>query len=483
MQEPLSQNPLDILNNIFHYDQFLGDQEGVINRLLRGGDNHCLVIMPTGAGKSLCFQIPALCLKGGTIVISPLISLMKDQVDSLNRRGVKASFINSTVSKEDRESRLEMFIYGGTKLLYITPERFGSPGFLDRIKRADIALLAVDEAHCISEWGNDFRPDYSLLGEYRQKLGYPLTIALTATATQKVQEDIIHSLDLNRDKVEIFHQGIRRPNLQLDAEEVPDDETKLDRIVGVAARNPGSGIVYFSLIKTLETFSALLDGLGIPHLVYHGKLDQRERKRVQNTFMEGSEIVLATNAFGMGIDKGDIRFIIHAEVPGSIESYYQEIGRAGRDGLESRCTMLYNQDDLLTHMDFIKWSNPEPLFYKKLHRFLTAEIQKVNALGLEYLKEQLVYKNRFDFRLETALGMLDRYGVTSGSIERSSLKVLNDLPHTLTDDTLFEIRINHARQKLMGIVNYFRTDSCRFNYIEEYFGIQGEKTCRNCDNC
>jgi len=452
---------------------------------MNGG--HSLVLMPTGGGKSLCYQIPALLHAAShdpgeprplTLVLSPLIALMKDQVDALRDKGIQAAYINSSLSRQEREQRYAQVADGRFDLLYVTPERFRKSDFVDVIAKRDVRLLAVDEAHCISEWGHDFRPDYTRLREFRELVGDPTTIALTATATPDVQDDIIRQLGLTSDSVDVFHEGIDRPNLRLSVEEVWGDEEKLDHILRIIDRYadaPGSGIVYFTLIKTLDRFSEMLRKKRIAHLCYHGRLERRERRQVQNDFMNSREsVVLATNAFGMGIDKEDIRFVVHTEMPGSMESWYQEIGRAGRDGRQSDCVLLYEEADLTTQMEFIKWSNPTAEYYERVYDLLANRTEEAEAFGMDWVRETLHPKKRHDHRLETALQMFDRYGVSEWPREREVPEVVSGLPDDLLDDERLEEKLRRDQQKLYALVQLIHHEGDRKAFIHEYFGLPYE---------
>jgi ATP-dependent DNA helicase RecQ len=475
----------ETLRRVFGHAEFRNSQRAIIERALGGG--HSLVLMPTGMGKSLCYQLPAVAGGGLCVVISPLIALMKDQVDRLRGLGIDAAFINSSLDGAERRRRQALLARGGYNLLYVTPERFRKPEFLQALAERRVDLLAIDEAHCVSEWGHDFRPDYTRIGEFRQLLGNPTTLLLTATATPAVQQDILAQCRLDPAGVQVYHEGVERPNLRLSVNHCHGDGEKLERLLALLAKARGSRIVYFSLVRTLERFSALLGERGLDHLCYHGRLDAKPRRRIQEAFMNGDcPLVLATNAFGMGIDKADIGLIVHAELPGSLEAYAQETGRAGRDGLPADCVLLYDEQDLLIQMDFIDWANPSSDYLDRLLHLLDENPEELNSNGLEWLRGQLSHKNRSDFRLETALNLLDRFGVTEGDLSRRTLRCTEDLGgesgELLFDETHRKRKKLRDQQRLHELVKYIRLETCRRSFLHAYFGFT-DPPCGNCDTC
>jgi ATP-dependent DNA helicase RecQ len=481
--DPLFDSAKQVLRQTFGYENFRSYQADIVRDVLNGHNN--LVIMPTGMGKSLCFQVPAIVLADQqrqrsdgskpsiTLVLSPLIALMKDQVDALVAKGVSATFVNSSLKRNERLQRYQQIADGKYDLVYVAPERFRKPDFCDVMRQRQVQLLAVDEAHCISEWGHDFRPDYTRVDEIRAELGNPPTIALTATATPEVQQDIVRQLGLRSDQINLFHAGIERPNLSLDVQHVWDDDEKFDAVQAIRSRHSGSGIVYFTLIRKLREFSDQLWSEKVPHLVYHGDLDRQCRREIQESFMnEPDHLVLATNAFGMGVDKEDIRFVLHCDLPNSLESYYQEIGRAGRDRQASECVLLYDQRDLATQMEFMKWSNPDAEFYQRVYDCLTHEIEQVNAFGLEWLREKIHHKQKHDRRLETVLAMLFRWGVIEGKINHGfEIEVVDDLPPQLRNAESINAKLKRDQTKLLTMVQYVNHDGDRKAFIHDYFGV------------
>ena len=485
------QAALRVLKQTFGYDAFRSHQAEIVKAVLAG--ENCQVIMPTGMGKSLCFQVPAIVLAeryqaassvsgapvhrpGMTLVLSPLIALMKDQVDALVAKGVRAAFVNSSLKRHERLDRYQQIADGMFDLVYVSPERFRKPDFCEIMTKRSVLLLAIDEAHCISEWGHDFRPDYTRVDEIRDELGNPPTIALTATATPAVQADIVKQLGLASDEMRLFHAGIDRPNLRLNVKHVWDDDEKLAAIIEQRQRVSGSSIVYFTLIRKLREFSDRLWAENISHLVYHGDLDRVRRRELQESFMtDPDHLVLATNAFGMGVDKEDIRFVMHCDLPNSLESYYQEIGRAGRDGKDSECVLLYDQRDLATQMEFMKWSNPDVEFYHRVFDFLKNEIEQVNAFGLDWLREQILHRQKHDRRLETVLSMLFRWGVIEGSLTPDiDLAVVDELPFQLRDPAVIDAKLKRDQTKLWTMVQYVNHEGDRKAFIHDYFGLRYE---------
>jgi ATP-dependent DNA helicase RecQ len=340
------------LKKYFGYDEFRPLQREIIETVVSGAD--CVVLMPTGGGKSLCFQIPALLRPGVAIVISPLISLMKDQVDALRTNGIEAEVINSTREKKDVVEILHRAKRGEVKLLYIAPERLAVPGFEAFLKTLHISLIALDEAHCISEWGHDFRPDYRNLKTLRSQFPAVPIIALTATATPAVRDDIVKQLSLK--KPAIFTSSFNRPNLSY---EVRNKKESLKLILNLLHEHKDeSCIIYCFSRKDTEALVEQLDRHGHSAAAYHAGLSKDDRADTQDKFIRDEiSIVVATIAFGMGIDKPDVRLVIHHTLPKSIEGYYQETGRAGRDGLPARCVMLYTYADMRKHDYFIEQMN------------------------------------------------------------------------------------------------------------------------------
>lgn len=484
---------INLLSSNFPFSEFRHGQQEIIETLMLG--KNALAMMPTGGGKSLTYQFFAKVgnqvsgfPNGMVLVISPLIALMQDQVKKAQEFGIRSAFINSSLSTEDREKRYRQLSEGQFQLLFVTPERFRKPEFLKAISTQKISLFAVDEAHCISQWGHDFRPDYGCLAEFREMVGNPLTLALTATATSSVQKDILSKLAIP--SAEVLHQGIERSNLALHVHDLYGFESKVRSVVGLwfqsISENKGrSGIIYFTLISTLRKFSQELQRLNISHLQYHGDLSPQERRRQQKMFIEGEEVlILATPAFGLGIDKSNVGLVIHAETPGSLEAYFQEVGRAGRDGVLSGCHLLYDAEDVSIQMEFIKWSHPEDSFILRVYELIANERNRLNQNGFDFLREQMVFKSRHDFRVEAAVAILERWGCLQKCEDRFPFEAIEapTVEQFLLENG--ELLKKGSNSRLLDMVRWAeQSQSCRLTEIYKYFGFDEFQKCGICDVC
>jgi len=476
----------DLSSNLhanFGFSTFRPGQAEAISSLLEG--RHTLAVMPTGAGKSLIFQFTALQLPGLTLVISPLIALMKDQVDALNRRSIAATFINSAIAPAEQTKRLEKLTKGAYRLVYIAPERLRSAPFLEALRRQTVSLLAVDEAHCISEWGHDFRPDYLHIANARAALGNPLTAALTTTATPQVQKDILRLLGLGDSPTRII-TGFNRPNLSLDilyTSGLPAKLRSLNELL--STRQDSAVIVYTGTRRDAEEVTEFArEVVKIPAEFYHAGLPTEERTRIQDAFITGKlNLVAATNAFGMGIDRADVRQVIHCSLPGSLEAYYQEAGRAGRDGQPAKATLLYDPQDRALQEFFIASSVVSLDELRAIHNAIRSgeqtwatldDLSRLTGLHPVQIKVGLAELERagaLEHLGDEGIRMLFRKGAWNPSEIKKS--AVHNQGH-----------LRHRQTQLNGIIHYAEANVCRRKIILNYFGDAGEAEAADCcDNC
>ena len=442
--------------------EFRPGQLDAVRAVLDGRD--LVAVMPTGAGKSLCFQLPALLLEGTVVVVSPLIALMKDQVDALRARGIAAGALHSGLPPGERSAVEVALAAGRLSLLYVAPERLGNASFRGSLARARTVRLIVDEAHCISQWGHDFRPDYRRLADFRAELGVPAA-AFTATATPEVRADIAVQLGLHS-PVELV-TGFERQNLTLAVERCRGREDKSRALERLLREVGPPGIVYAATRKSVDLWAETLAGMGVRTGRYHAGLTDEERSRVQEEFLAGRiDVISATNAFGMGVNKADIRFVAHAELPGSVESYYQEAGRAGRDGLPSRCALLFSPADVRTQEFFLEGANPAAATFRKVWTQLGSRSadDEIEAGSMAAATAARVLR-----RAAEGAGISLGVGPPPVDMEGRSLKARRD------------------RDRLDTMVRYAFSRGCRTRFIYDYFagGARGGAAprCGVCDVC
>ncbi len=464
--------PQQVLREVFHLESFRPGQAEVVQAQLDGRD--VLAVAPTGSGKSLSYWVPAILGEGLTVVVSPLIALMKDQVDRLVAHGVRAAFINSTLSSAEQRERIDAASRGEYRLLYVAPERFSRPGFMSRLAGLRVRRFIVDEAHCISTWGHDFRPDYRLIGTALETCGRPPIGAFTATATPSVREDIAVNLGLREPLVVVT--GFNRPNLKLVAINARGARDRLEELRRRLDPGQGRALVYTGTVKGAESTAAAISRWGLPAAPYHGRLPDAHRRRVQDGFAAAElRVVVATSAFGMGVDFPDIGQVIHVGFPGSVEAYYQEAGRAGRDGRPALCLLIHSSKDRDLQVHFIETAFPELREVISAHAaYFRLGVWNADPEELKVLMPEQAWRS-----LDASKRLLQKAGALRAD------GTVGPFDTSMVDVEQLALLKKHAYVKLAQMIEYAQLRSCRHAYITDYFGdvTSTERTCRSCDNC
>jgi ATP-dependent DNA helicase RecQ len=479
--ERLLADAVERMRATFRIPAFRRGQEQVVRAILGGRD--VLAVMPTGSGKSLTYQLTSQVLPGATLVVSPLLALIRDQTEKLRALGVPVERIDSSLSAKEREAALQRLAEGRTKLALVTPESAVSASFRNALAGAPISLFAVDEAHCVSQWGHDFRPAYLGLREVAESLGRPRLLALTATATPRVREDILGQLAMREPEQVVL--SFDRPNLQFQVVTCGSEEDKL-RILfrKLLRRLPRPGIVYCATVRAVEDLAFLTKKLRIPAEYYHGRLAKAERDAKQAAFMKPGRrvVMIATNAFGLGVDKPDIRFVLHFHVPGSLEAYVQEAGRAGRDGKPSRCILLWSPDDVAIQEYFQEGNYPTGKQVRQVAEALRAWTDTERAVGIRALATS---SNVGEKRTRVVLDFLEENGwarqeddgkwVATGTVPEGMLSLAVKW---------FDLKRIEDKRRLDALVAYAEASGvCRVRLMLDYFGEPGPERCGRCDNC
>jgi len=461
----------------FGVDHFRPGQRALLEAALTGRD--AIGVLPTGAGKSLCFQLPALFLPGAVVVVSPLIALMQDQQDKLAEAEIDAAKLDSTLTVSEQRETVAQIREGERPIVYVTPERLEKPEALDALRATGVSLFVVDEAHCISQWGHDFRTAYMFLREARRALGSPPVLALTATATPDVIGDIREQLGMQG--AQVISTGIERPNLFFEVHRTVNEQTKIDHLQKIFAEEPGTGIIYVATVKEVESLVERLTAAGVDAGRYHGRLRTAERQEQQQRFMEGNRrVMVATKAFGMGIDKSDIRFVVHWQFPDSVETYYQEAGRAGRDGDPARAVLLYRLEDRRVQAYFLGGKYPG-----RDEAWRVCEVLQGVPAGETLSAAEVAGKADLgERRVRVVLAWLHN----AGAIERRRgrfapgprFSSASELERFIEER---EHRMNEARERLESMMRYAQSTECRMRYLRRYFSEDEGEECGHCDNC